>query len=658
MELVDSNIDINNKDSITDTALVVDIIEPILDVNNFRFTAKPINSKYQIFWDLYKKQKELDWTAEEIDYSGDYDDFMMLSSDEQHFIKMILAFFASSDGIVNFNLRERFLTEIQITEAQYAYGVQLMMENVHCVSSDTKILTDKGYITIGENENKKIKVWNGKQFSKTTIKYTGNSKLYQVELTNGMTLKCTPQHKWYIQTDNHLCEKNIIFTENLNVNDVIYKYNLPLIDVKEDNFKNPYIHGFFCRNNIYCNNYQKISLGGEKMKLLGDFSAKTYDDILFFITGTINKQKTEVPTNYSKNTKLRWLEGLCDSNGCVIYKKKNGKILSTSIQISNTDLQFLKDVQLMLTTLGIHAQLNHENSKECHVINITDCDVIGLTNIGFSPKRLKIISTIIPTDEKSLIKIKSITILEGIHETYCFTEPLEHSGIFNGILTGQSEVYSDMLINIVKEPTERNMLFNAMVTIPSVKNMSDWALKWINSKDSIAHRVMAFAIVEGVFFSGAFAAIFWLKKQRSGGKLFMEGLINSNTLISRDEGIHCNFAAALYSFILQRVSKEETVEIFKEANFISKEFITSSIKCQLIGMSEESMNDYINYVSDRLLVMLGYDKLYNATNPFEWMDSIGLQKKGNFFETRPGEYQKAHNQENKDDKEFKILEDF
>jgi ribonucleotide reductase beta subunit family protein with ferritin-like domain len=301
---------------------------------------------------MYKKQQQCNWIAEEIDFSKDYDDYLTLSKDEQQFIKLVLAFFASSDGIVNFNLRERFLSEIQITEAQIAYGFQLQMENVH------------------------------------------------------------------------------------------------------------------------------------------------------------------------------------------------------------------------------------------------------------------------------------------------------------------SEVYADMLINIIRDPVEREYLFNAITTIPSVKRMSDWALKWIESDKSIGHRVIAFAIVEGIMFSGAFAAIFWLKKQRSSGRLFMQGLIKSNNFIARDEGLHTQFACALYSFVNKKIPEEDIIDMFKEANDISKQFVEEAIQCRLLGMSSDSMNQYINYVSDRLLVMLGYDKLYNVSNPFDFMDTIGMLSKDNFFETRPDSYQKAHNQDNKDEWVFERLEIF
>ena len=328
------------------------MIEPLLDPANFRFTIKPINPQYQMLWDLYKDQQAVAWISEEIDFVKDYDDFAKLAPNEQQFIKMVLAFFANSDGIVNFNLRERFLQEIQVVEALTAYSYQLMMENVH------------------------------------------------------------------------------------------------------------------------------------------------------------------------------------------------------------------------------------------------------------------------------------------------------------------AEVYADMLINIIKDPNERDMLFNAIKTVPSIKKMSDWALKWVNDSSSFAHRVIAFAIVEGIFFSGAFAAIFWLKKQRGEGNLFMVGLIDSNIFISRDEGLHVRFACALYTYVINRVDPSEVKQMFLEANEISREFVNDAIKTQLIGMNSDQMSQYIDYVSDGLLVMLGYEKLFNAFNPFEWIETIGLTTKDNFFEKRPNAYQKSHNDQNKDEWAFEISDEF
>lgn len=211
-----------------------------------------------------------------------------------------------------------------------------------------------------------------------------------------------------------------------------------------------------------------------------------------------------------------------------------------------------------------------------------------------------------------------------------------------------SHVYSLMLDNIVKDENERNLLFNAIKTVPSVKMMADWAFKWIESDKSFAHRVIAFAIVEGVFFSGAFASIFWIKKYKnkhrnlSKGAPFMDGLIKSNKFISRDEGLHFNSACEIYSLLKNKLSTEEINSIIIEGVEISKKFMTDALPVKLIGMNSEMMCDYIEYIADRSLVMLGYKKIYNKKNPFKFMETIGLNDKTNFFETRPHEYQDAH----------------
>lgn len=315
-------------------------VEPILDSSRKQFTAFPI--QYQDIWKLYKEQQACFWKAEEIDFSSDYNDFMTLNKDEQHFIKMILAFFAASDGIVNFNLGERFIREIQNSEILTMYRWQAMMEDIH------------------------------------------------------------------------------------------------------------------------------------------------------------------------------------------------------------------------------------------------------------------------------------------------------------------SLVYSQMLDNLIKDNTEREFLFKAIQNVESVKMMADWAFKWIESSKSFAHRVVAFTVVEGIFFSGAFAAIFWIKKYKnkhreSGrGKPFMDGLIKSNKFISRDEGLHLKGGCEVYSLLLIKLSQDEVYQIMDEGVKIAQKFMTDALPVKLIGMSNESMSDYIEYIADRQLVMLGYKKLYNKTNPFKFMETIGLNDKTNFFETRPHEYQDAH----------------
>jgi len=199
-----------------------------------------------------------------------------------------------------------------------------------------------------------------------------------------------------------------------------------------------------------------------------------------------------------------------------------------------------------------------------------------------------------------------------------------------------SETYSLLIDTYVKDDTEKDKLFNAIETFPAIKKKADWALKWIES-DSFAERLIAFAGVEGIFFSGAFCSIFWLKKRG-----LMPGLTFSNELISRDEGVHCDYAVHLHNnHLVNKVSKERITQILTDALDIEKEFITESLPVSLIGMNAKLMTQYLEFVTDRLLVELNCDKVYNATNPFEFMDMISLQGKTNFFEKRVSEYQKA-----------------
>ncbi|XP_024377521.1 ribonucleoside-diphosphate reductase small chain isoform X2 [Physcomitrium patens] len=199
-----------------------------------------------------------------------------------------------------------------------------------------------------------------------------------------------------------------------------------------------------------------------------------------------------------------------------------------------------------------------------------------------------------------------------------------------------SEMYSLLLEAYIKDQAEKSRLFNAIETIPCVARKADWALKWIDSAGSFAERILAFACVEGIFFSGSFCAIFWLKKRG-----LMPGLTFSNELISRDEGLHCDFACLLYTLLINKLSEERVYEIVCEAVEIEREFVCEALSCDLVGMNKILMSEYIDFVADRLLVSLGYRKKYNALNPFDWMELISLQGKTNFFEKRVGEYQKA-----------------
>jgi ribonucleoside-diphosphate reductase beta chain len=199
-----------------------------------------------------------------------------------------------------------------------------------------------------------------------------------------------------------------------------------------------------------------------------------------------------------------------------------------------------------------------------------------------------------------------------------------------------SETYSLLIDTYIKDPQERHRLFNAIDTLDCVKKKAEWALRWID-KANFAERLVAFAAVEGIFFSGSFCAIFWLKKRG-----LMPGLSFSNELISRDEGLHCDFACLLYTKHLNnKLPQQRVQQIIADAVAIEKEFITDALPVDLIGMNATLMVQYIEFVADRLLIELGCTKIYHVTNPFDFMEMISLQGKTNFFEKRVGEYQKA-----------------
>jgi len=202
------------------------------------------------------------------------------------------------------------------------------------------------------------------------------------------------------------------------------------------------------------------------------------------------------------------------------------------------------------------------------------------------------------------------------------------------------EQYSLLIDTLIPDRDEQTHLFNAIETIPCVKKKADWAMKWImDSKSSFSQRLVAFSIVEGIFFSGSFCAIYWVKKRG-----LLPGLTSANEFIARDEGMHTETACVLYKLLNERIEQEKMYEIINDAIKIEKEFITESLPCALIGMNSDDMCTYIEFVADNLLVNLGYEKLYNAKFPsiFSFMDAISIQGKTNFFEKRPTEYQKAN----------------
>ena len=239
--------------------------------------------------------------------------------------------------------------------------------------------------------------------------------------------------------------------------------------------------------------------------------------------------------------------------------------------------------------------------------------------------------------------INEVTVLEA-QITYQFQTMIE---------SVHSEVYSLMIDNIIRDKDEKEKLLNALENYDCIKKKADWALKWVDSEAPYVQRVIAFACVEGIFFSGSFAAIFWLKKQN-----VMPGLCDSNELISRDESMHTNFACLIKTKCTTQLSQDIVHEMFRDAVSVEKEFICESLPVSLLGMNNNLMSNYIEFVADRLLLTLGYEKIWNTANPFDFMESISMQGHTNFFESRPTQYQKAAVLNTGRDNVYEIHEDF
>jgi ribonucleoside-diphosphate reductase subunit M2 len=217
-----------------------------------------------------------------------------------------------------------------------------------------------------------------------------------------------------------------------------------------------------------------------------------------------------------------------------------------------------------------------------------------------------------------------------------------------------SEMYSKLIETYIKDEDERKKLFNAIFEFEFIKKKADWALRWIASEEAtFGERLIAFAAVEGIFFSGSFAAIFWLKKRG-----LMPGLTHSNELISRDEGLHRDFACLLYNHLVNKPSQQRIHSIIKEAVEIEKEYLTDALPVKMIGMNSDLMCEYIEYVADHLLVELNCEKIYNMKNPFDFMENISIQGKTNFFEKKVSEYQKMGVLNKEEDREFTTEADF
>jgi ribonucleoside-diphosphate reductase subunit M2 len=243
-------------------------------------------------------------------------------------------------------------------------------------------------------------------------------------------------------------------------------------------------------------------------------------------------------------------------------------------------------------------------------------------------------------------------VLENLAQRFMSDVQISEARAFYGFQIAMenihSETYSLLIETYIKDKEEKHKFFNAIENYPCIKKKSDWAQKWIHdNRSSFATRLVAFACIEGIFFSGSFCSIFWLKKRG-----LMPGLTFSNELISRDEALHCEFAILLYSKLEKKVTKAKIHEIIKECVEIEIEFICEALPCRLIGMNSDLMGQYIQFVADRLCVQLGYPKIYNAANCFDFMEMISLESKTNFFERRIGEYALANVKKSESDFDF------
>jgi len=557
-------------------------VEPLLIPDEGRYVMFPI--KHNDVWNMYKKQMDSFWRCEEINMSKDLAEWEKMNDDEKYFIKMVLAFFAASDGIVLENLAQRFMNDIENSEIRAFYSMQIFMENIHCVSADTLILTSEGYYKIVDLKNKSVKVWNGENFSNVKVKYTGNQPLYRVSLTNGATLDCTLGHKWIIIKDNVVTR---VTTEELveNITE-LDDCKFPIMDV--DNYK-------------------------------------AFGNALLFI----------LPINEDIVNKREWLNNFIFS-----YAKLYENNLTKYLNFVLPSIKLLKELQLFFTTIGINSNIISTNLiivlneyNEC-IFNKLEINLnieYGSYNNDITPESLK--------QCEYLVRVKSVEKIIEDAPTYCFNEPEKHAGVFNGILTGQSEMYSILIDTYSKNNEEKDQLFNSIKHFPCIKKKAEWAKKWINDKNaSFASRLVAFAIVEGIFFSSSFASIYWIKKRG-----MLHGLTLSNEFISRDEALHVEFAVLLYHKLINKLDKGMFYKIMTEAVAIEKEFILEAIPCRLIGMNSGLMSQYIEFVSNRLCLQLGYDKMFpHATNPFDFMELISLNDKVNFFEKTNTQYALAN----------------
>ena len=350
-------------------------------------------------------------------------------------------------------------------------------------------------------------------------------------------------------------------------------------------------------------------------------------------------------------------------NSPVLEAKKSPQLKSRKASVVQEDLP-----QMILDNLGPEEPLLKENPNRHVIFPIEHSDIWAKykqhMSVFWIPEEVDLSKDTndwakLTDNERHFIKHilgffagSDGIVMENLAMRFTRELPVPEARFFyacqNLMETVHSEMYALLIDTYIEDKKEKTDILRAIQTIPVVEKKAAWALQWIENKEaSFATRLLAFAVVEGIFFSGAFCSIFWLKQRG-----LMPGLTVSNELISRDEGLHTEFACMMYGKLVNKLSKADATKIIREAVKIEKQFITKSLPCELIGMNAKLMAQYIEFVADRLLLQLGYPKAYSATNPFDFMERISLENKDNFFEKRVSTYARASTGKNREEMSF------
>ena len=622
-----------------------DIIKPS-GVDSDRFVLFPI--QHHDLWGAYKKASQAYWVAEEIrNLPNDVDDWENKLNDKQrYFIKMVLAFFASADGIVNENLLSRFATEVQYPEARQFYGLQAQIENIHCVSAETPILTSDGQYNIGDLSGKNVKVWNGHEFSEVVIRETAkNAQFTWVRLSNGASIKATSQHRWFIApTEEHPADADkphrVVYTEDLKLGDKIADFTLPFV-VGAGSLRNPELSGYLLTRGVCKPTQTRIDMDSPELaQYLGMTSVE--DSSRSF---TIPKDDLDylqfIPYNYDVETRVGFIRGLLRGRDA----HRTHTAIAMVYRTPRAGAKRLADHgRMLMTSLGLHSESRvHYMGGFAKVTLYVDTEQFESNQAVQQSITTELWNTLtFVSDAPSFPRRRARDVyVTGLcmatdGPSYCFNDPLRGAGTFSGVCTGNSECYSLMINELIKDEQERNFLFKSLEQIPSIHKKGQWAMKWMYSRNStFGHRLFAFMIVEGVLFSGSFAAIYYLN---SLGLLPALSFLNKK--IAVDELSHAAFAAMIYKDHLkyQKPSDEEAYQIMKEAVELEIEFQTEALPCSLIGMNSDQMAQYIKFTADCLLVQAGLEPIYKVSNPFPFMESLHMPSSVNFFEKTNGNY--------------------